>query len=251
MKLRVLFFFICLLIPLSLHSQQQKKEKTSKLNLTVDVRVGEFVKIPSGEFMMGSKYGDEKPIHKVLIRNSFEIGKYEITQQQWKSLMGNNPSRFKGENLPVTNVSWFDIQKFIIALNKKSQSYLYRLPTEAEWEYVCRAGTKEDYAGNLDEIAWYNKNAGEQLHLVGQKQPNPWGIYDMHGNVFEWCEDWYGDYPNNINSFRTARVFRGGAYNLDADAARTTARGYSHPGSRYDVLGFRLVRTLLKKRDQK
>ena len=245
MKLKVLLVLIfLLLIPFSTFSQQQNKGNPDKPNL-IDKKVGEFVKIPSGEFMMGSENGDEKPVHKVIIRNSFEIGKYEITQKQWKNIMGDNPSLLKGENLPVNNVSWFDVQKFITKLNKKSTLYLYRLPTEAEWEYTCRAGTKGDYAGNLDQIAWYKKNSGDKLHPVGQKQPNAWGLYDMHGNVFEWCEDWY-EYYLKENNIKTARVFRGGTYNLDVDASRSASRWYSNPGSRYDVLGFRLVRDVKK-----
>jgi formylglycine-generating enzyme required for sulfatase activity len=155
----------------------------------------EFVLIPAGSFMMGSTNGEanEKPVHQVTINYSFYMGKYEVTQAQWQSLMGNNLSNFRdcGGNCPIEHVSWEDAQNFINKLNESNDGFRYRLPTEAEWEYACRAGTTGDYAGNPSEMAWYWENSGIKTHAVGGNQPNAWGLFDMHGNVWEWCQDWY------------------------------------------------------------
>jgi formylglycine-generating enzyme required for sulfatase activity len=135
-----------------------------------------FVLIPGGEFSMGGdRFYPEQPVHKVRISKAFEMGKYQVTQEQWQAVMGNNPSYFTGANLPVEMVSWNDVQEFIKKLNAKKDGYSYRLPTEAEWEYACRAGTTGNYAGNLDDMAWYDKNSGGKTHPVGQKKPNAWG----------------------------------------------------------------------------
>jgi formylglycine-generating enzyme required for sulfatase activity/predicted Ser/Thr protein kinase len=214
----------------------------------------EMVEIPAGSFKMGSTNGsdDEKPVHDVTISKPFEMGKYEVTQAQWQAVMGNNPSDFKGCNsCPVERVSWDDVQEFINKLNAKNDGYEYRLPTEAEWEYACRAGTTGDYAGNLDSMAWYGENSGGKTHPVGTKQPNAWGLYDMHGNVWEWCQDWYGAYSSNAVIDPTGaisgsyRVFRGGSWRGNAAGLRSAYRGNSSPVYRYDSLGFRLVRTAL------
>lgn len=213
----------------------------------VDKRMtGEFVAIPAGEFEMG---GSNK--HRVTISKAFGMGKYEVTQGQWASVMGSNPSKFKGdENLPVERVSWEDVQEFISKLNSRSSKYTYRLPTEAEWEYACRAGTTGDYAGNLDSMGWYASNSGDKTHAVGQKQPNAWGLYDMHGNVWEWCSDWYGDYPSGTvtdpsgASSGSLRVHRGGSCYSSAEFCRSALRNGHAPDYRYGNVGFRLVRTL-------
>ncbi len=160
----------------------------------------EFVEIPSGEFMMGSPYDemyrerDEGPVHKVTIEYPFYLGKFEVTQEQWGKVMGNNPSNFKGEDLPVDNVSWNDAQEFIRKLNEIEDTDKYRLPSEAEWEYACRAGSTTKYSfGNdeskLEDYAWYLSNSEGETHPVGQKKPNPWGLYDIYGNVWEWVQD--------------------------------------------------------------
>jgi len=213
--------------------------------------IGKFVQIPAGEFMMGGdKYDSEKPIHKVIISKAFEMGATQVTQKQWETVMGSNPSYFKGDKrLPVEQVSWDDVQQFISALNSKSKQYTYRLPTEAEWEYACRAGTTGDYAGDLDAMAWYDKNSGSKTHPVGEKQPNEWGLYDMHGNVWEWCSDWYGGYssatvmdPSGPES-GSSRVFRGGGCRINAAACRSAFRNFYAPGYRAFSLGSRLLRT--------
>lgn len=220
----------------------------------VDKRMtGEFVRIPAGNFTMGSTNGenDEKPVHDVVISRSFEMGKYEVTQEQWEAVMGNNPSYFKGDGrLPVERVSWEDVQQFISALNSRSRKYIYRLPTEAEWEYAARAGSRGDYAGNLDAMAWYGSNSGSKTHSVGGKQPNAFGLYDMHGNVYEWCSDWYGNYssgtvtdPSGASS-GSYRVFRGGGCGSDAALCRLADRNISTPDNRGNYLGFRLLRTV-------
>jgi formylglycine-generating enzyme required for sulfatase activity len=166
--------------------------------------------------------------------------------------MGNNPSYFKGcDSCPVEQVSWDDVQEFINKLNAKNDGFNYRLPTEAEWEYACRAGTTGDYAGNLDSMAWYGSNSGSKTHLVGQKQPNAFGLYDMHGNVWEWCQDWYdANYYKNSpstdpknTSTGSGRVLRGGGWDDDARDCRAADRYGGTPGDRGNDLGFRLIRT--------
>ena len=208
----------------------------------------EFVKISSGSFMMGGDKSDgEKPVHKITISNDFYMGKYEVTQAQWKAVMSSNPSNFKGDNLPVEQVSWDDAQEFIKKLNAKGEG-TYRLPTEAEWEYAARSGTTGDYAGNLDAMAWYSTNSGNKTHEVGTKQANGWGLYDMHGNVWEWCADWYGAYSSSAQTDPTGatsgsvRVFRGGGWFSDAVYLRSAIRNYNSPSYRGSVLGFRVVR---------
>jgi formylglycine-generating enzyme required for sulfatase activity len=182
----------------------------------------EMVYIPPGKFMMGSNsYDKEQPVHEVTISQAFYMGKYEVTQGQWQAVMSNNPSTFKGDNLPVETVSWDDAAAFIARLNAQNDGFNYRLPTEAEWEYACRAGTTGDDVGDLDAIAWYGNNSGRgrldaeeiwrtdtanylkritenggQTHAVGSKLPNSFGLFDMKGNVWEWCQDWYHDSYN-------------------------------------------------------
>jgi len=219
----------------------------------------EMVFVKGGCYQMGDTFGDgydnEKPVHEVCL-DDFYMGKYEVTQGQWKQIMGNNPSYFKdcGDNCPVEGVSWNDIQEFIQKLNNKTGKN-YKLPTEAEWEYAARSGGKnEKYSGgnDVDSVAWYNKNSGNKTHPVGQKKPNGLGIYDMSGNVWEWVSDWYdGDYyknspknnPTGPNS-GTFRVLRGGSWRgYDTRFLVPADRGSSYPGSRSSDLGFRLVRT--------
>lgn len=214
----------------------------------------EFVLIPPGSFMMGSTNGrdNEKPVHEVTISQAFYMGKYEVTQGQWQTVMGNNPSNFKdcGGNCPVEQVSWDDAQNFINKLNASNDGFRYRLPTEAEWEYACRAGTTGDYAGNLSEMAWYSENSGNKTHAVGGKRPNDWGLADMHGNVWEWCQDWdhetYYGAPTDGTAWLTGgdqkyRVLRGGSWDFDATDLRSAFRGWFSPDLRSYDFGFRVV----------
>jgi formylglycine-generating enzyme required for sulfatase activity len=216
----------------------------------------EFVRIPAGSFLMGSPTSEtgssdeERPQHRVVISREFYFGKYEVTQGQWKALMGNNPSFHQecGDDCPVERVSWNDAQEFIKTLNAKGEG-TYRLPTEAEWEYAARAGTTEAYSGkNLDEIAWYIENPGDQPHPVGKKLPNPFGLYDVHGNVWEWTADWFGNYagedvtdPQGAAS-GTNRVYRGGSWGSAAVDLRSAFRAYAVPTERESYVGLRLVR---------
>ena len=214
----------------------------------------EFVYIPKGCFQMGSPdtekghWSAETPVHKVCIKE-FWIGKYEVTQKQWQAVTNNNPSEFnKGSNYPVEQVSWEDIQEFLIKLNKKS-TRKYRLPTEAEWEYACRANVPGKYCGgdDLNELAWYNQNSGDSTQPVGEKQANAFGVYDMSGNVLEWCADWSGGYLANQQSNPTGavsgdyRIIRGGSWSDKAQSCRSAFRNWYMPVARYGYLGFRLA----------
>jgi len=214
--------------------------------------------VAGGTFTMGCTgeqgsdcYDDEKPSHSVTV-GSFNIGKYEVTQAQWKSVMDSNPSTFKGcDNCPVENVSWNDVQEFIKKLNSLTGKK-YRLPKEAEWEFAARGGastgsaTANKYSGsdNVGSVAWYDGNSGSKTHPVGQKSPNELGIYDMSGNVWEWCSDWYKGYPGSsgVSDYTgSGRVDRGGGWFSGARYCRVSNRGYDDPGYRYYGLGFRMV----------
>ncbi|GHT29260.1 hypothetical protein AGMMS49574_05540 [Bacteroidia bacterium] len=217
----------------------------------------EMVYVQGGTFSMGCSgeqgsdcYYDEKPLHSVTVSN-FNIGKYEVTQAQWKQIMGSNPSVFKGDNLPVENVSWEDVQEFISKLNAATGKR-YRLPTEAEWEYAARGGNRSQgykYCGsnNLNNVAWYWDNSSNKTHPVGAKSPNELGIYDMNGNVYEWCSDWYGNYNSSSQTNPTGpstgsyRVLRGGSWDDYAEDCRVSDRLNFAPGYRGDDVGFRLV----------
>ena len=218
-----------------------------------------FTRIEAGDFMMGALKdklapSDKTPVHKVTISKPFELGTYLVTQREWKAVMGNNPSRFKGDNLPVDNVSWNDVQDFIKRLNQKEGVDKYRLPSEAEWEYACRAGTTTqhffgDDASMLGEYAWY---ADIKTYSVGRKNPNPWGLYDMYGNAWEWVQDkWhdnYDDAPKDGSAWESgggsSRVIRGGGWHSGVQDCRSAFRGNSDSGTRDYSLGFRLLRNL-------
>ena len=215
----------------------------------------ELVLIPPGEFMMGSENGDpdEKPLHKVIIKNSFYLGKHEVTQAQWQEVMGTNPSHFKGDpNRPVERVSWKMAQEFIRKLNEREGHTLYRLPTEAEWEYAARAGSKGKYTFGdedtlLEQYAWYNKNDKGTTHPVGQLKPNTWGLYDMHGNVWEWVQDWRGPYAAETAvdpagpPTGNARGYRGGGWGYGPERCKAAKRSYDSPDYVYGTHGFRLA----------
>jgi formylglycine-generating enzyme required for sulfatase activity len=239
----------------------------------------EFILIPAGSFMMGTdcqednpfteknEYAEcdhkvEHPKHEIVISEPFYISKYEVTQLQWYLIMDKNPANFKTEKVgmdsrhhPVEMVSWDDVQEFIRKLNKKEGTNAYRLPSEAEWEYAARAGTDTEYFfGNdphrLKEYAWYVENSKAKTNQVGTLKPNSWGLYDMYGNVWEWCLDWYdGAYyskspsenPPGPNS-GTNRVLRGGSWSSLARICRSAYRHAAAPDSHDDSFGFRLVK---------
>ena len=208
----------------------------------------DFCRIPAGIFLMGEQ-GNQ---HQVILTKDFSLARHPVTQALWQAIMGNNPSHFKGENLPVEQVSWEDAQEFIMKLNERIEENRYRLPTEAEWEYACRSGSPGSYSfgdeeSRLGEYAWYNNNSDQKTHPVGEKKPNAWGLYDMHGNVHQWCQDWYGDYsPGSVTDpagplSGTLRVNRGGGWRNGAGGCRSAYRSGLVPGSRYSYLGFRLA----------
>jgi formylglycine-generating enzyme required for sulfatase activity len=218
--------------------------------------------IPPGEFLMGSADSDwdagdaEKPQHTVWISKAFYLGVTEVTQEQYERVMGANPSTFKGAQLPVEKVSWDDAVEFCRKLSvlsaERSAGRVYRLPTDAEWEYACRAGSRTkwsfgDAESSPGDYAWYWDNSGNKTHPVGTKKPNAWGLYDMHGNVWEWCLDWYDGYASTPMddpvgpATGSLRVSRGGGWSSDAGYCRSAFRSGRAPDSRYDFLGFRLV----------
>ncbi len=214
----------------------------------------EFVFVPGGCYRMGSNSGqhDEKPVHEVCV-DGFWMGKFEVTQAEWQRVMGSNPSGFKGDRNPVEQVSWNDAQEFIKRLNAKGNG-TFRLPTEAEWEYAARSGGKDEkYAGGNDvnRVAWYGGNSGNKTHPVGTKAPNGLGLYDMSGNVWEWCQDWYNDKAYSQHSRQNpiysggggSRVDRGGSWFFNARLVRAADRDGGDPGGRSRDLGFRLLRT--------
>jgi formylglycine-generating enzyme required for sulfatase activity len=203
------------------------------------------------------------------------LGAFEVTQAQYRQVMGTNPSHFQGDvvaerhpktnrvvkevdtsSYPVEEVSWEDAVEFCRKLSQlpeeKKAGRVYRLPTEAEWEYACRAGSKTAYSfgassQSLGDYAWFDGNSGSQTHPVGEKKPNAWGLYDMHGNVWEWCSDWYGDYPKGAVSDPTgpregsARVFRGGGWDFEAALCRSAFRSGFSPSDRFSYYGFRVA----------
>jgi formylglycine-generating enzyme required for sulfatase activity len=241
----------------------QSTDKTSS-NQAADKAVTnsismEFVLIPAGSFMMGEEqslgdYENAIPQHRVTISQPFYLGKYEVTQREWEAVMGNNPSEFKGQqNNPVENVSWNDVQTFIERLNQKEGTKKYRLPTEAEWEYAAHAGTTTVSFGDDEEdpgrYAWYEDNSNWETHPVGQKEPNPWGLYDVHGNVLEWVQDWFdGDYYSRSPAIDPRgpsegkyRVIRSSGSGDSPWALIATGRGSYPPEYRNGDLGFRLA----------
>ena len=224
-----------------------------KNGITIDM-----VKVEAGTFMMGATYemqkpyDDEKPVHQVTLTNNYYMGKYEVTQSLWQVVMGSNPSKFKGDDLPVERVSWNDCQEFISKLNRMT-GRKFRLPTEAEWEYAARGGKKSrgcQYSGssNISKVAWYDDgNSGRKTHPVGTKQANELGIYDMTGNVLEWCQDRYSSYLSSSQTnprgavSGSYHVFRGGSWSSYAWSCRSSSRNYVTPNFRNNNLGLRLV----------
>ena len=254
----VLFYLLALLHPAK---AQAPKEITNSIGM-------KLVLIPKGTFMMGSPESEEgrkenETQHEVTIGKVYYLGVYEVTQAQYEKVMGKNPSYFQGavvgnENadLPVEMVSWDDAVEFCKKLSElpdeKKAGRVYRLPTEAEWEYACRAGSKTAYSfddeeGLLPEYGWFNRNSSRRTHTVGLLEPNAWGLYDMHGNVWEWCSDRHGEYPKGAVSDPTGpkegsnRVYRGGCWGSEAAYCRSANRGRLDPSYRSSLGGFRLA----------
>ena len=225
--------------------------------LVLDLRGGVtmvLVLIPAGEFVMGSESGgsNEKPVHHVRISKPLYVGKYEVTQAQWKAVMRSNPSRSTGDDLPVEGVSWDDCREYCRKVEDRT-GVAVRLPTEAEWEYACRAGSTGVYSfgdstGRLGDYAWHEGNSGRRAHPVGKRDPNALGLHDMHGNLWEWCEDWRGDYAFGTQVDPTGpatgwvRVLRGGSWNGKAVSCRSASRYGLGPGDcSSDGIGFRIA----------
>ena len=246
-------------------AKKQSKMRFPKENLSeakkaiIDNILGNMILVAGGTYTMGATQeqasfasDDEYPAHQVTIE-SFYICKYEVTQEEWEAVMGNNPSLVKGGKLPVENVSWEDCQRFIKRLNTLTNG-IFRLPTEAEWEFAARGGNysrgyKYSGSNNIDEVAWYKENSDMTIHEVGTKLCNEIGIYDMSGNVWEWCQDWYkSNYykysPNNNPSgpnTASARIFRGGSYkNFQTDCRLSNRNGFGQRG-KDDNYGLRLA----------
>jgi len=282
----ILFFFLgCFLTPSKgflwafvpddlgfVISGQEANRQTTPGGKTFTNSIGmTFVLIPAGSFMMGSPSSEpgrvsDETQHQVTLTKSFYMQTTEVTQGQWKAVMGtmtikqgclfpvqvqvpNNPSLYKncGDDCPVENVSWNDCKEFIRKLNQKEGINKYRLPTEAEWEYACRAGTTGPYYATLDQAGWYSNNSSGTTHPVAKKVANGWGLYDMHGNVWEWCSDLYDRYPDGSVtdpeklSNALYRVCRGCSWYDRSEPCRSASRLGYDPTSRIFILGFRLA----------
>ncbi len=260
---RVVVFALALL-PLFFSCEEEKEietpqtEQQNKLSFEVNGVKFNMIRVEAGEFVMGAADNqeheadtDEFPTHRVRL-SEFFMGETEVTQELWETVLGENPSDFTDkENLPVENVSWLDCKRFISRL-KELTGKNFRLPTEAEWEYAARGGNKSKgykYAGSneVSEVAWYMGNSGDRTHPVGEKLANELGLYDMSGNVCEWCSDWYGEYtaleqtdPQGV-PMGEERVMRGYSYDVPAPAMRTSARDCEAPDWKYNNIGLRLV----------
>ncbi|HNQ22080.1 MAG TPA: formylglycine-generating enzyme family protein [Phycisphaerae bacterium] len=235
--------------------QQPGPQLPPQLTVKLNDQVGlDLVLIPAGSFMMGSEGfdSDEKPVHKVNISQPFYMGKYEVTQEQWTALNLTNPTKFVGPRRPVEDVKWEDCQKFLDALSAKYRGSHFGLPTEAQWEYACRAGSTTafcfgDDEGDMGRYAWYAKNSDKTTHPVGEKRANAWGLCDMYGNAYEWCQDWDGPYPAGDQTDPTGaptgvkRALRGGSFNSSAKACRSANRAWTQPPYPPEIGGFRVV----------
>lgn len=291
--LNLICLSIVFLSAVAVFAQTSKKQKGKTIS---EIKL---VFIPKGSFKMGAGEPERvesqfntpakaSPIHTVTITQGFYMGATEITQGQWKTIMGSLPTKgyqnvmgtwspncddagvvyksgiFEHLDRPMVCVSWDDVQEFITKLNAKGDG-VYRLPTEAEWEYAARAGTNGDYAGNADQMGWSFENCGDQLlkadsdftklqqlngrtHPVGTKKPNAWGLYDMHGNVWEWVQDWYAKYPNASlvdptgPASGTTKIYRGGGWSTTAEFMRSWIRRSNNTYARNSYIGFRVVK---------
>ena len=228
----------------------QKLGETRLFKITDDIHI-EMVWIEPGQFLMGSPESEPERIpqreqqHEVKITKGFWIAKTETTQKVWQAVMNSNPSKIKGKNLPIESINWNEAQVFIKKLNQSGAKF--RLPYEAEWEYACRAGTNGPYAGERDLLTWHRGNANDTVHEVGTKSPNPWGLYDMHGNILEMCQDWFTEdislYSTDPKGPQqgTRRVQRGGQYTGRIRHSRSADRQSYYPDQGAFFVGFRLV----------
>ena len=255
-------FQVVFLSPVGPDARQRTEEITIPMPGGVTM---EFVLVQHGHFTMGSPFSepgrgsDEGPQHQVTIAKGFYLGKHEVTQRQWQAVMGTSPWSEQihvqtNPDHPAVYVSWNDTKEFIKKLNQAAESEVYRLPSEAEWEYACRGGTTTrwsfgDDESQLCEYAWYfGDRSRYRTKEVGRKQPNPWGLYDMHGNVYEWCRDWYGSYSSSAQVDPTGpasgsfRVARGGDFNSHAQLVRSAHRSLNSQPGRFGHIGFRLLR---------
>ena len=265
----LLFVLLCLISACSQNGGDEKRESILAGSVISDPPINiEMVYIPAGSFIMGSyNADDEDPPHEVHL-SGFYIGKYAITQREWREVMGNNPSQFAGDNLPVESVSWFDAVAFTERLSEMT-GQTYRLPTEAEWEYAARAGSTTNFhfgddSTLLGEYGWYNGNSGETTHPVGLKEPNAWGLYDVVGNVREWCYDWWdpeyyqrSDTLNPVNETKyvytspttneqfVVRITRSGSYRDGPKGNETAHRHGGNPVTARNIGGFRVARESL------
>lgn len=238
-------------------TENENKTDADRIEKLLEKLNNDMVYIEAVEFTMGATKeqkgeanSDEKPAHPVVL-NCFNLCKYEVTQELWEAVMGDNPSHFKGKNLPVENVSWDDCLKFIMKLNELTGKK-YRLPTEAEWEYAARGGSNSmhyKYSGgnSLEYVSWYFHNSMDKTHTVGMMKPNELGLYDMSGNVWEWCQDWYGSYGKKTAYYPTGpikaynKVFRGGGYDNGDTYCRCSYRNGTAPQNKFKNLGLRLA----------
>jgi len=254
----IMMILLCAVVAQAQETQQANKPIAGTA-ITNSVGM-KFVLIPAGTFTMGTEekqavYDNEVPSHTVTISKPYYMGVYEVTQDQWEAVMDSNPSYRKCGNCPVETVSYYDVLAFIKALNEKEETTRYRLPTEAEWEYACRAGSKGAFCFGDDEdllyrYAWFMDDEKEGPQPVGRKRANTWGLYDMHGNVWEWVQDWYAEdyYENSPEADPTGpvdgtyRIFRGGSWLISAAGCRCARRVFIAPGgAALDYLGVRLV----------
>lgn len=231
--------------------------RAAESNFRVPALGLELVWVKPGTFAMGSPGagdGDERPVTRVTLTAGFWLGVTEVTQAQWTAVMGKNPSAHRGDNLPVESVTWTEAREFCRRLSEREQAggrlppgFAFTLPTEAQWEFACRSGTTGDYAGDPGAMAWHGGNSGYETHPVRTKRPNAWGLYDMHGNVWEWCLDWYAPYPGGSTTDPAGpasgadRVYRGGSWGDVAGASRSSFRNGRGPEFRLGSLGLRVA----------
>ena len=263
----ILLPLLALSFAIGARAEGESNESNSPANRTVADLKLELLWIKPGTFVMGSPPEEagrnkaEGPQTRVTFTQGYWLGKTPVTQAQYEAFIGSNPSNFTaaGPNAPVERVSWLDAMEFCEKLNAREQAagrlpegYAYTLPTEAQWEYACRAGTTGSYAGNPEAMAWHKGNSNETTHPVGEKAPNAWGLYDMSGNVLQWCFDWYGDYPGGAVTDPTGpasghfRMARGGSWRVEIFRSASRAGGSS--ARRDYTLGFRLALAPLRER---